>query len=161
MPGHSGAFARALKVDMQSPAGLAAVKAILRELVVTYHFPFIHIGGDEVRITDTTFLPSVDPLESVVTIFNRQIGGVDARTARIIGATLCLWNDRAVASENDLLRMNPVYPGMLAFAERSWRGGGKSGWVTGIGEPGTKRAAAFAEFEGRLLDQRRENLAGL
>lgn len=214
MPGHSGAFTRAMKMDMQSVAGLAAVKAILWELIATYHFPYIHIGGDEVRITDTTFLPRVqalldsagvqaigwepggnlgenclrqlwkgygpivdthhvcidsrhlylnhmDPLESVVTIFNRRIGGVDAQTARLIGATICLWNDRAVANEKDLLRMNPVYPGMLAFAERSWRGGGQSGWVTGIGEPGTKRAEAFAEFEARLMDQRSENFAGL
>lgn len=189
MPGHSGAFARALKMDMQSAAGVSAVKTILRELIATYHFKYIHIGGDEVQITDTTFLPGIlalldstgvraigwepggnlgsaclrqlwkgygaiadtqhvyidsrhlylnhmDPLESVVTIFNRQVGGVNAQTRNIIGGTLCLWNDRAVASENDLLRMNPVYPGMLAFAERCWRGGGKSRWVAGIGEPG-------------------------
>lgn len=192
MPGHSAAFTRAMKTGMQSDTGLVIVKNILTEFCRTYDVPYIHIGGDEVKITNQNFLPAViahihqlgkrtigwepggnlgdstirqlwmnegpvdpkltyidsrhlylnhmDPLESVTTIFYRRI-------ADCKGGILCLWHDRKVAKEEDLLTMNPVYPAMLAFAERSWRGGGKDEWITNPEEPITD----FAAFEKRLL----------
>src|SRR5665213_2853585 len=45
---------------------------------------------------------------------------------------------------------------MLAFAERTWRGGGQAGWTAAIGAPGTESAAHFSEFENRLLDRQQE-----
>lgn len=62
MPGHSAAFKRALGYDMQSDAGLAMVKKILTEITDTYHFPYIHIGADEVKITNQDFVPTVTKL---------------------------------------------------------------------------------------------------
>jgi hypothetical protein len=50
--------------------------------------------------------------------------------------------------------MNPVYPAMLAFAERSWCGGGGHTVTTEIGAPASPEAKAFAAFEKRLMDQR-------
>jgi hypothetical protein len=47
--------------------------------------------------------------------------------------------------------MNPVYPGMLAFAERSWRGGGQQGWVANVSDGDWQ---AFAAFENRLLEHK-------
>ncbi|HEY1112811.1 MAG TPA: family 20 glycosylhydrolase [Chitinophagaceae bacterium] len=207
MPGHSEAFTRAMGVNMQSDSGLAIVKNILREFCTTYEVPYLHIGADEVKITNKNFLPEVtalihslgkktigwepggnleehtirqlwmkdgvkdkrltyidsrhlylnhmDPLESVVTIFNRQIGDRISGDRNVPGATLCVWHDRRVAREDDVLRMNPVYPAMLAFSERVWRGGGQKGWVANIGDPGSKRTIEFAVFEGRLLDHHR------
>ncbi|MFC5683093.1 hypothetical protein [Flavobacterium sp. GCM10022190] len=43
--------------------------------------------------------------------------------------------------------MNPVYPGMLTFAELTWKGGGYAGWTATIGQPKTERAKSFTEFE--------------
>ena len=206
MPGHSAAFRRAMNTDMQSDSGLQIVKNILREFCQTYDLPYIHIGADEVKITNQKFIPEVtalldslgkkvigwqpggnfsqstirqlwmddngkitgnhniqyidsrhlyvnhmDPLEAVVTLFNRQIGNRDYGDASALGATLCTWHDRAVGKEEDILRMNPVYPGMLAFAERIWRGGGQAGWVANVSDGNEK---AFAEFESRLLEQK-------
>lgn len=197
MPGHSAAFKRAMKTDMQSDTGLAIVKNILREFCATYNVPYVHIGGDEVHISNKQFLPEVtallhslgkqtvgwspggnlhsstlrqlwmndggtdtllryidsrhlylnhmDPLEAVATLFFRRID------TAMKGATLCLWHDRKVQHENDLLRMNAVYPGIPAFSERVWKGGGYPGWIAAIGTPGTEKAAAFAAFEKRLL----------
>ncbi len=210
MPGHSAAFKRAMGVDMQSDSGLTIVKRLLKEFCDTYDLPYMHIGGDEVPITNRDFMPSVtnflhdlgkttiawspgastdaatirqlwmsdngknshfaagcidsrhlyinhmDPLESVVTIFFRQIGDTTQQNARVKGATLCLWHDRKVAREEDPLRMNPVYPAMLAFAERSWRGGGNPGWTAVIGQPSSSTHAAFTEFENRLLDHKEQ-----
>ena len=212
MPGHSGAFKRCFHVDMQSDSGVVLLKQILKEVLETFHFRYLHIGGDEVRITNPRFLPEMvsfirrygvrtigwspggvlpkgtlhqlwsakevlhdsvryidsrhlylnhmDPLESVVTIFDRQLDNVQQGDASHVGAEICLWNDRAVSAESDLTRMNPVYPAMLAFAERSWRGGGETGWTATIGAPGTAAAAAFAAFESRLLEQQK-HFAGL
>lgn len=88
------------------------------------------------------YISDMDPLNTVVTLFNRQFSGK-------LGAEFCLWNDRKVADEKELISRNAVYPGMLAFAERSWRGGGYAyAFHIGFEEP---RAKAFAEFEQRLL----------
>lgn len=108
-----------------------------------------------IRVIDSRhlYLNHMDPLESVITIFNRRIGDTDHEDSTVMGATLCMWPDRAVATDKDILRMNPVYPGMLAFAERSWRGGGHPGWVSGID---TSYQAEFTEFENRLLDHKQQ-----
>ncbi len=209
MPGHSAAFTRAMGVGMQSDSGMAIVKNILQEVCTTYQLPYLHIGADEVNITNEQFVPEMtayiegfgtrvvgwqpggnytpsvfrqlwmddnahlagnngvqvidsrhlylnhmDPLEAVTTIFNRRIGDRDHGDGTLLGATLCMWPDRRVAEAIDVLRMNPVVPGMLAFAERTWRGGGTAGWVANIGAPGSDRATHFAEFEDRLLDHK-------
>jgi hexosaminidase len=207
MPGHSAAFKRAMKTDMQSDSGITYVKNILKEFCTTYDVPNIHIGADEVKITNKNFVPEVtayieslgkkvigwqpggnfndntirqlwmddnshlnsskniqyidsrhlylnhmDPLESVVTIFNRKICEKEKGDAAAIGATLCMWHDRAIGKEEDILLMNPVYPGILAFAERTWQGGGQSGWIANIDDGDAK---GFANFENRLLENKK------
>lgn len=59
MPGHSRAFVRAMGFEMQTPEGTEAVLNILKEVTETYDFDIIHIGGDEVKITDQEFLPTM------------------------------------------------------------------------------------------------------
>jgi lysophospholipase L1-like esterase len=98
------------------------------------------------------YLNHMDPLEAVVTIFSRQIGGKIKEDKNVLGGTLCLWPDRRVANENDILRMNPAYPGMMAFAERAWRGGGYKKWIANVEKGDTKNE--FVEFEQRLLDHK-------
>ncbi len=206
MPGHSAAFKRAMKTDMQSDSGLLYVKNILKEFCTTYDVQYIHIGADEVKIINKNFIPEVtkyieslgkkvigwqpggnftdntirqlwmddnshlssnkniqyidsrhlylnhlDPLESVVTIFNRKICEKEKGDSLAIGATLCMWHDRKVGKEEDVLTMNPVYPGILTFAERAWKGGGQSGWISNI-DDGDKEG--FINFESRLLEQK-------
>jgi hypothetical protein len=207
MPGHSAAFKRAMKTDMQSDSGMIYVKNILKEFCNTYDVPYIHIGADEVKITNKKFVPEVtayieslgkkvigwqpggnfndniirqlwmddnshlnsskniqyidsrhlylnhmDPLESVVTIFNRKIGEKEQGDSTAIGATLCMWHDRAIGREEDILTMNPVYPGILAFAERTWQGGGQSGWIANMDDGDVK---GFVNFENRLLENKK------
>ncbi|MCB0775844.1 MAG: family 20 glycosylhydrolase, partial [Chitinophagaceae bacterium] len=52
MPGHSAAFKRAMGVDMQSEKGVTICKNILTELCREFDVPYVHIGGDEVEITN-------------------------------------------------------------------------------------------------------------
>lgn len=210
MPGHSAAFTRAMGVDMQSEQGMVYVKNILEEFCDTYDFEYIHIGGDEVEITNEHFLPEMvaylesrgkrtlgwdpggnlpqntirqlwmggeeqimdttssqyidskhlyvnhmDPIETVPTLFYRKIGGQTAAHQTLLGGILCSWPDRAVSDEQDVLWQNAIYPGLLTFSERSWRGGGESGWRANVGKTSDEHLiAAFTEYENRLIDHK-------
>lgn len=209
MPGHSAAFRRAMKTDMQTDSGMAIVKNILNEFCSTYDVPFIHIGADEVKIINKNFIPvmekllrdkgkqvigwqpggnfsnstirqmwmeekehrlnnqtilyidsrhlylnHMDPQETPVTIFYRKIGDKDRGDSSMLGGTLCLWHDRAVASWADIFKMNAVYPGILAFAERCWKGGGEVGWTAVIDIE--NKDLNFTRFENRLIDHKRQ-----
>ena len=211
MPGHSEAFTRAMGTEMQSSRGTAVIKDILKEICTTYDVPYIHIGADEVSITNKDFVPGVealldsfgkkviawnpgaakssrtvqhlwkpedhhyqndsigryidsrflyisdmDPENTVVTIFNRKFFEQDHGNKNLLGAEICLWADRRVADQHDLLMHNTVYPGLLAFAERSWRGGGYEGTSFAIGAGRPDRIKAFENFERRLLDHKRK-----
>lgn len=203
MPGHSAAFKRAMGVDMQTEKGLEICKNILKEFCREIDVPYIHIGGDEVKITKDDFLPTIikelkvlgkkviawdpggnvptgtilqmwngstvpkdkfpsidsrhlylnhfDPIDGVVATFNHQICNVQVGNENNLGAILCNWPDRKVAKEEDLIRMNAVYPIMLAFSERCWKGGGWKNYLSDISSPGTIRYSEFIDFENRLL----------
>ena len=121
------------------------------------------IDNPNARFIDSRsfYLNHMDPLESVVSIFERQICDTTQGSAHFLGGEICLWNDRRVSKESDLLSMNPVYPSMLAFAERSWRGGGYPGVVVNIGHKNSDRAAAFIEFENRLINHKQKYFSEL
>ena len=60
MPGHSAAFKRYFGVDMQSDSGIMYIKELLEEFATTYPgLPYLHIGGDEVKITNKNFMPEI------------------------------------------------------------------------------------------------------
>ena len=107
------------------------------------------------------YLNHFDPLEGVVTVFNHQINDLPFGNEDNPGAILCNWPDRNVADEKDLIRMNAVYPIMLAFAERTWSGGGWGNYMSDIGRPSADRYKAFAEFENRLLVHKKRNFQNL
>lgn len=213
MPGHAAAFERAMHVTMQSDSGMKIVTQILTNLCRQYPFEYIHIGGDEVKISNASFLSTMtallnklgkktigwspggnldssairqlwmggenlltrkgflyidsrhlyinhmDPFESVVTLFFRQLGSVTQGSAAVLGAELCLWHDRNVLREEDLLKQNPIYPAMLTFAERAWLGGGNSTWTATIGDSSSAGYTSFKQFETRLLDQKKQRFS--
>jgi hypothetical protein len=106
------------------------------------------------------YLNHLEPLAGVVSILAKTICDSRRGNNRLKGGELCLWNDRRVAAEKDLVRMNPVYPCMLAFAERCWRGGGFAASTMAIGRPGSARHRVFAAFEKRLLDHKHQYFRG-
>ncbi len=207
MPGHSKAFNRFFGVDMQTDSGIVYIKKLLKEFSETYpDLPFLHIGGDEVKITNKNFMPEItayveslgyktigwepgsnlsertirqlwmggptlikqeghlqyidskhlyinhmDPLEAVTTLFYRRIGGQDNGHANLLGGTLCSWPDRAILKAEDMFYQNAIYPSILTFAERIWRGGGEFNWICNIMPTNTAGYQEFKEFETRLL----------
>lgn len=59
MPGHSAAFVRAFRHDMQSPEGMKILKLLLDEVCETFDVPYLHIGTDEVEFTNPYFVPEI------------------------------------------------------------------------------------------------------
>lgn len=57
MPGHSAAFERTFKTDMQSEKGTQILKDIIDEVCETFDVPYLHIGTDEVQFTNPDFVP--------------------------------------------------------------------------------------------------------
>ncbi len=59
MPGHSAAFVRAFRHDMQSPEGMKILKLLLDEVCETFDVPYLHIGTDKVEFTNPHFVPEI------------------------------------------------------------------------------------------------------
>lgn len=59
MPGHSAAFVRTFRHDMQSPEGMKILKLLLDEVCETFDVPYIHVGTDEVEFTNPKFVPEM------------------------------------------------------------------------------------------------------
>ena len=56
MPGHSAAFVRTFRHDMQSPEGMKILKLLVEEVCETFDVPYLHIGTDEVNFTNPQFV---------------------------------------------------------------------------------------------------------
>lgn len=59
IPGHSAAFERTFRHDMQSPEGMKILKLLLDEVCETFDVPYLHIGTDEVPFTNPRFVPEM------------------------------------------------------------------------------------------------------
>ena len=60
MPGHSAAFRKTFRHDMQSREGMAILKLLMDEVCETFEgVPYLHIGTDEVRFTNPDFVPEM------------------------------------------------------------------------------------------------------
>ncbi|WP_433895647.1 family 20 glycosylhydrolase [Sphingobacterium mizutaii] len=217
MPGHSAAFERFFKVNMQSEEGIVYIKELLKEFAETFPtLKQLHIGGDEVKISNEQFMPEItkyveslgfktygwdpgsnldpstvrqmwmggpkaidpdtklqyldskhlyinhmDPLETVTTLFFRRFAEQEKESLQLPGAILCSWPDRAVEKPEDMFLQSAVYPGMITFAERIWRGGGELGWKAFLPERKTEAFHEFAAFEKRLLSHKSKYFANL
>lgn len=60
MPGHSAAFVRTFRHDMQSEEGMKILKLLIDEVCDTFdEVPYLHIGTDEVKFTNPRFVPEM------------------------------------------------------------------------------------------------------
>ena len=60
MPGHSAAFVRTFRHDMQSAEGMKILKLLVDEVCETFaEVPYLHIGTDEVDFWNKTFVPEM------------------------------------------------------------------------------------------------------
>lgn len=217
MPGHSAAFIRTFRHDMQSPEGMKILKLLIEEVCETFDVPYLHIGTDEVQFTNPTFVPEMiafvrsfgkkviswnpgwnykkgeidmthlwsyrgkaqpgipaidskfhylnhfDAFGDIVGLYNSKIANVAIGSDDIAGSIMAIWHDRIIEPEEDIIIQNAFYPNMLAFAERSWLGGGteyfdKKGTI--LDTTATESFTNFVDFERRMLYHKANNFKG-
>lgn len=109
------------------------------------------------------YLNHLDPLAGVVQLYFDRICGASNGDSLRLGGILCCWNDNNVNNEYDILRQNPVYPGMLTYSETSWKGQpvdfGET-YLAKLPSPENPLLKEFQEFENRLVRHRDQYFQG-
>jgi len=103
------------------------------------------------------YLNHLDPLAGVAQLFFDRICGVPHGDSLRLGGILCCWNDNNVSAESDILRQNPVYPGMVTYSEASWKGQPLNigeNYLAKLPPPENPLYNEFQEFEERLAIHR-------
>jgi hexosaminidase len=111
----------------------------------------------------STYLNHMDPFEVVSTFLFQQPCRRPHGDAKALGSILCSWPDIRIGNERDQLRQNPIYPGMVTFAESLWRGvetDDRERYWANLPEPGTPEFGKVAELERRLLDHKERFFRG-
>ncbi|MEG2156581.1 MAG: family 20 glycosylhydrolase [Bacteroidaceae bacterium] len=95
-----------------------------------------------------------DTYADVVGMYKTNIYYSQTGTNDIAGSIMAMWNDRAVATEKDVVTQNGLYASVIALAERTWKGGGKQYIETGgvmLPSSDTDEFKEFADWERRFL----------
>ncbi len=115
------------------------------------------IDGHRYLDSRLNYLNHLDPMAGVVQLYFDRICQASRGDSLRLGGILCCWNDNNVNEEYDILRQNPVYPGMLTYSETSWKGQtidfGES-YLAKLPEPESPLFKEFQEFENRLVRHR-------
>lgn len=101
------------------------------------------------------YINHFDAFGDIVALYNSRIYNTNQGSDDIAGSILAIWNDRLLPTEQDIMLQNYFYPNMLAFAERTWRGGGTEYFDNnGVILPTDQNDPVFIEFanfEDRML----------
>jgi hypothetical protein len=101
------------------------------------------------------YINHFDAFGDIVALYNSRIYNQVQGSDDIAGSILAIWNDRYLPTEKNIILQNYFYPNMMAFAERTWRGGGseyfdKNGVILPTDE-NDPVFIEFANFEDRML----------
>ncbi|MDP3434610.1 MAG: family 20 glycosylhydrolase [Bacteroidota bacterium] len=154
-------------------AVIERVKSHQREVIVWS--PGQHIENDNTSITQLwssagkpkedhryidsrlNYLNHLDPFAGVAQLYFDRICGAAHGDSMRLGGILCCWNDNNVTEEYDIIRQNPVYPGMLTYSETSWKGQKvdlDENYLAKLPFPENQLYKEFQEFEERLAIHR-------
>ncbi len=104
----------------------------------------------------------LDPALLVRRYFFMRPCGVAAGDEQKLGTIMCIWPDGRVDNKEYIPGMANMWPGMMAMAERSWKGGGADGDHLPLDMPAadTVPGRAYAHFERRMQAIRRAQFSG-
>lgn len=101
------------------------------------------------------YINHFDTFADIVALYNSKVLNVDQGSDDIAGGIVAIWNDRLLEDESQIVLQNNFYPSMLAFAERSWMGGGSEYFdANGTMLPTDTNNIVFkefADFEERMI----------
>lgn len=109
------------------------------------------------------YINHFDTFADIFSLYVSKIYDMDEGSDDLAGSILAIWNDRLLASEENIVLENHLYPSMLAFAERAWLGGGyeyfnKCGTV--IPTQKEPEYLSFLDFENRMLWHKKHHFEG-
>lgn len=101
------------------------------------------------------YINHFDAFGDIVALYNSRVYDAEEGSNDLAGSILAVWNDRLLPDEEQIMMQNHFYPNILAFAERTWRGGGseyfdKKGPILPT-DPSDPVFQSFADFERRML----------
>ena len=104
----------------------------------------------------------LDPALLVRRYFFMRPCGAAAGDEKRMGTIICIWPDGKVDNKEYIPGMCTMWPGMMAMAERAWKGGGADGdhLPLEMAAPDTEAARAYSLFEKRMQKLRRAQFAG-
>ncbi len=111
----------------------------------------------------STYINHMDSFEVISTFLFQQSCRRPHGDEKALGSILCSWPDIRIENERDQLTQNPIYPGMVTFAESLWRGvekDDKEVYWANLPPPSTPEFARLCEFESRLLDHKARFFVG-
>jgi hypothetical protein len=103
------------------------------------------------------YLNHMDPLAGIYRLFYQQPCRQSHGDEFALGGILCCWNDNRVNDERNIVKQNPVYPGLVTYSEAIWTGKRKSygeKYWSQLPQSGTPEYSDFTEFEERLVAHR-------
>lgn len=103
------------------------------------------------------YLNHLDPLAGVAQLYFDRICYAPQGDSLRLGGILCCWNDNNVHDEYDIIKQNPVYPGMLTYSETTWKGQQIDlgpDFLAKMPAPDSKLFLEFQNFENRILSHR-------
>ncbi|MGM0376402.1 MAG: family 20 glycosylhydrolase [Bacteroidota bacterium] len=105
------------------------------------------------------YINHFDTFADIVALYNSNVAGVSEGNPDVAGAILAVWNDRHLASPEDIIAQNGFYPAMLTLAESTWQGGRENYFYEEgslIGPDGSEKYRSFKDFEKRMLHFKEE-----
>ena len=103
------------------------------------------------------YLNHLDPLNGMGLLFFDQICQASKGDSLRLGGVLCCWNDNMLVDESNVVKQNPIYPGIVTYSESAWRGNTiKDGqkYLSTFPQPGSEAYTQFQNFEKRLIQHR-------
>lgn len=103
------------------------------------------------------YLNHLDPFAGVAQLYFDRICGAAQSDSMRMGGILCCWNDNNVKDEYDILKQNPVYPGMLTYSETSWKGQNVElgeNYLAKLPPTDSELFLEFQNFEDRMIRHR-------
>lgn len=109
------------------------------------------------------YINHFDAFADIISMYNSKVLNADEGSDDIAGGIVAIWNDRLLENEKQIVLQNNFYPTMLAFAERSWMGGG-SEYYDDMGtmlptDTSSLTFKEYADFEKRMLWHKSNTLA--